>query len=134
MKLALALIAREAAAQEGCEPADLIVHARSRELTAARQRAWWACRELRPDQSLPQLGRFFHRDHTTILHGLRACRARRARDPVERADGDRLLRAFRPQAEPPLVEFAGGAVGAQIASLFDRAHALRGLFGEAGRG
>jgi len=52
---------------------------RQREITLARQFiCYWACR--RTSLSLPQIGRLLGgRDHTTVLHGMHAYRAKRAR-------------------------------------------------------
>lgn len=43
---------------------------RDRKLIVARQECFWLCRE-RLGFSYPKIARFFHRDHTTILHGCR---------------------------------------------------------------
>jgi chromosomal replication initiation ATPase DnaA len=45
---------------------------RTRHIVAARFEAIRAVADARPDLSLPQLGRIFKRDHTSIIHALRA--------------------------------------------------------------
>lgn len=40
-------------------------------LAHARQEAMWRMRQ-QGRWTLPQIGRFFNRDHTTVLHGIRA--------------------------------------------------------------
>ncbi len=48
---------------------------RQREYVLARQEAMWVLRN-RLGDSLPRIGRLMGRDHTTILHGIRAHEAR----------------------------------------------------------
>lgn len=55
---------------------------RTREVVAARQAAMYEVRKLRPDLSLPQIGKIFGgRDHTTVLHAVRKIQAQRAGEP-----------------------------------------------------
>jgi chromosomal replication initiation ATPase DnaA len=51
-------------------PSLLIGPFRSKELVRARWQAMWLLRELL-DMSLPAIGRAVHRDHSTVLYGLR---------------------------------------------------------------
>ena len=46
---------------------DLRAKKRTRNLAFPRQIAMYLCREL-TDTSLPQIGNFFGRDHTTVIH------------------------------------------------------------------
>lgn len=68
------LIIRLVALKHGVPSSHLTGPARTRDLVAARDQAigmiWTHCRQM----SLPALGRFFERDHTTILHSLRKLR------------------------------------------------------------
>lgn len=48
---------------------------RERRLIAPRQICMAALYEQRKDLSLPQIGRMFHRDHTTVLHAVQKIRA-----------------------------------------------------------
>jgi len=49
---------------------DMMSPRRSKDLCKPRHVAWWLCRHLCKDRSLPQITRFFNRmDHTSIMHG-----------------------------------------------------------------
>lgn len=91
---------------------DLVGPRRLRPLTEARQTAMWLCHRFvrfehraRADLSLPEIGRRFRRDHTTVLH---ACR--RVDSVIEARGLDapsddpltwaRLLAAARPWPRP----------------------------------
>lgn len=50
---------------------------RERRLVEPRHRCMAAVYEERKDLSLPALGRIFHRDHTSVLHAVSKCGARR---------------------------------------------------------
>lgn len=54
---------------------DLRGAGRTRRLAHARQAAMWLARQT-TDASLPEIGRFFHRDHTTVIHAIRAVEGR----------------------------------------------------------
>lgn len=62
----------------GVRVSDILGRRRDKLVYAARQDAVKAVAEARPDLSLPQIGRIFDRDHTTILNSLRKSGARRA--------------------------------------------------------
>jgi chromosomal replication initiation ATPase DnaA len=64
-----ALIER-VAAFHGVSFEDILGPRRDRKTVAARFDAIAAVHKARPDLSLPQMGRHFHRDHTSILHAL----------------------------------------------------------------
>lgn len=62
---------------------DLVGESRRKAIAHARQEAMWRLRHRlaldgRPRHSLLEIGRVFNRDHTTVLHGLRAHEARLA--------------------------------------------------------
>lgn len=59
----------------GLTAAQLVSEARTRAISEARQMAMLIARQV-VGQSFPVLARAFHRDHTTILHGISAARAR----------------------------------------------------------
>lgn len=61
------------------KPDDLIGPRRMKHIIAARHEAIRVTANLRPDLSLPQIGRAFNKDHTTILHALR--KTQQAGDP-----------------------------------------------------
>jgi hypothetical protein len=60
--------------------AEILGRNRRPPIAAARHEAVWRVR-LATGWSLPRLGRFFKRDHTTVLHSLRKMEKRSARDP-----------------------------------------------------
>ena len=70
-------------AEEVCSARGVLLHEilgpiRSRNVVRARHELWWRIRH-HPDRyySLPEIGRLFGKDHTTILAGIEA-HARRA--------------------------------------------------------
>jgi hypothetical protein len=65
------------AAQHGMTPEDIFSVSHQRKHTDARRAAIAAVAERFPEWSLPQLGRFFGRDHSTILHNLRKAGVKR---------------------------------------------------------
>ena len=65
-----ALIA-EIAERHEVSLADVLGPSRFQHVVRARFAAIRAVRQRYPEMSLPQLGRLFNRDHTTILHALR---------------------------------------------------------------
>jgi Bacterial dnaA protein helix-turn-helix len=64
--------------------AEILGRNRRPPIAAARHEAVWRVR-LVTGWSLPRLGRFFKRDHTTVLHSLHEMNKRSARDPELRA-------------------------------------------------
>ncbi len=62
---------------------------RSGGIARIRQIAFYLCRT-RTAQSLPEIGRAFHRDHTTILHGVRRIAVSRKTDAVLHDDLSKL--------------------------------------------
>ena len=72
---------------------DILAPGRSARVINARQIAMWAAREL-TRCSLPQLGRIFKRDHTTVLHSVWKIGAMRQSDPAFAAETDALLAKF----------------------------------------
>ncbi|WP_226552963.1 helix-turn-helix domain-containing protein [Celeribacter naphthalenivorans] len=71
-------IATRVAEKYGITLGDLRGPERTRNIAHPRQEAMAAIRAARPDMSLPQIGRFFNRDHTTVIHGIRAVEKRAA--------------------------------------------------------
>ena len=64
--------------------ADILGRDRRPLIAAARHEAIWRVRRV-TGWSLPRLGRFFDRDHTTVLHSVREMEKRSANDPELRA-------------------------------------------------
>ena len=76
----LMTIARLVAQVHGVSIGDLRGRRQSRTYTHPRQMAFYLAASL-TGKSHPEIGRFFDRDHTTVLHGVRAFGDRMARDP-----------------------------------------------------
>jgi chromosomal replication initiator protein len=68
-------IAMQVATRAGLTFRDLIGVERRREVSWVRQDAYRAIRE-QTSLSLPQIARIFGRDHSTVLHGIRASKRR----------------------------------------------------------
>lgn len=64
-------IVAKVAALHGMTASEVISARRDRKTVEARFDAIKAVADARPDLSLPQIGRIFERDHTSILHALR---------------------------------------------------------------
>lgn len=98
----LARIIRSAAKLHDVEPGVVIGPSRSRTVAAARSLAMYLARRL-TGHSLQAIGAACGgRDHSTVLHGVRVCTARIARDPAFSAEVDRLatvLGATSPDGE-----------------------------------
>ena len=71
---------RAVSTRTGVPLADILARDRRSPVAAARHEAIWRV-GLATGWSLPRLGRFFKRDHTTVLHSIREMRKRSARDP-----------------------------------------------------
>lgn len=81
---------------------EMVSARRAREVTRPRQVAMYLAKRLTP-KSLPDIGRLFGgRDHTTVIHGIRAVEQRRAKniefDKDVRSLEDALLSTNNPQA------------------------------------
>jgi Bacterial dnaA protein helix-turn-helix len=73
--------ALQAVSTRTCVPiADILGRNRRPPIAAARHEAVWRVRQA-TGWSLPRLGRFFKRDHTTVLHSLRKMEKRSACEP-----------------------------------------------------
>lgn len=64
-------IINDVAARHGLTYQDIIGASRFKNIVTARMDAIVEVHKARPTMSLGQLGKAFHRDHTTILHALR---------------------------------------------------------------
>jgi hypothetical protein len=68
------------AAENGVTFNDLTGRSREQRISHLRQDCWAEIKRLRPDISLPSLGKLFDgRDHTTVLHGINASNKRAGR-------------------------------------------------------
>jgi hypothetical protein len=70
---------RAVSTRTGVPLADILGRNRHPPIAAARHEAVWRV-GLATGWSLPRLGRFFKRDHTTVLHSIREMKKRSARD------------------------------------------------------
>lgn len=82
------------------DPADVVGLIREGWIVQPRFAAVWLAHKLL-NQSLPQLGRLFGRDHSTIVHALKRAEGWRIADDDFRAVTDRVLSAL-------MVEFTQG--------------------------
>lgn len=70
-RLTMADIIQRVAEKHRVTVAQILSDSRCQRITQPRQEAMWHC--VNEDRwSLPQIGRAFGRDHTTVLHGKRA--------------------------------------------------------------
>lgn len=67
----------EVSEKHGVNAVDIKGSTRNRRVVRARHEAFWRCRR-ETANSFPAIGRFFHRDHTTVIYGVRAHEARMA--------------------------------------------------------
>jgi hypothetical protein len=94
----LARIIRTSATRHGLSAAALAGSGRSRQIVEARNLAMYLARRL-TRSSFDSIGAAFgHRDHTTVMRGVRAIEARMATDAAFAADVERLLTPGRRHA------------------------------------
>jgi hypothetical protein len=71
VRRSIAHIIRDTAAKYGVSAADIVGRSRERSvLIPARQEAMYFCAKDTP-YGMPEIGKAFNRDHTTVLHGIR---------------------------------------------------------------
>lgn len=93
-RLLIAGIQQFVASYYNIDPREMVSNRRSREVTHPRQVAMFLSREFTP-KSLPDIGRRFgNRDHTTVMHALRAVAERASRDVAVRNDIEALREAL----------------------------------------
>lgn len=73
-KISIRDIQEVTAREYGISVADMLGPRRSRPVLEPRQIAMWLVCDIMPHKSLPQIGKAFDRDHTTVLHGKRRAR------------------------------------------------------------
>ena len=78
------------------EPLELLSNRRTGHLIRPRQVAGYLCCELTL-RSLPEIGRMFRRDHTTILHSRQKIASERRRDEGLAAEIETLTRRIAAQ-------------------------------------
>ncbi len=72
---AIAAIVAEVSEATGISATDIMGTRKWAQISAARQMVYYIAH--RNGMSLPEIGRAFGRDHTTVLHGINAEKARR---------------------------------------------------------
>lgn len=66
---------------------DILSNRRNKEVAIARQAVMYRCKTETPN-SYPAIGRFLHKDHTSVLHGVRKHAARIAASQSLKAEGE----------------------------------------------
>ena len=89
---------------------DILSDRRDSKVAKYRQLAMWLCRH-RTHQSLPAIGRFFNRDHTTVIHAIEATDRRIRRDHEFAEFANRL--------RPDIVKFVTPNARAVIMQRFE---------------
>lgn len=84
----------------GVEEHRLVAACRQQEIVIPRHATYYVLRRRFPEMSFPQIGRFMGgRDHSTIIHGIRAIEARMERDKVLASLVQSLVRGRLPQEQ-----------------------------------
>ena len=84
-------IQRKVAERYNIRLSEMMSKRRERSVVRLRQIAMFLAKNL-TTKSLPDIGRAFNRDHTTVLHGIKAVEDLRAEDPAFREETDDLRR------------------------------------------
>ena len=98
--LMLSDIVAVVARRHGVSPSEIRSERRTSPVVRARQRAVWLCKRMTL-RSLPAIGRAVGRDHTTVLHSLRAVDAELARDPALGGELAAIEAELRSRFGPP---------------------------------
>ncbi|MFG1270574.1 helix-turn-helix domain-containing protein [Xanthobacter sp. DSM 14520] len=96
-RVTIRLIQRVVAEHFGIEAFLLCSHRRQKSISEPRQMAMTLCKRMTP-RSMPEIGRMFQRDHTTILHAVSKFNALEAESPDTRRLLDLLTDKVRRQA------------------------------------
>lgn len=80
VKVEMVDVLRQVAAHYGTTPALIRGAGRAREIVVPRQVAQYLIREL-TDHSLPEIGQFFERDHSTVMHAISRVTEQIPKDP-----------------------------------------------------
>ncbi|MGN1079691.1 MAG: helix-turn-helix domain-containing protein, partial [Alphaproteobacteria bacterium] len=84
-------IQRKVAERYNIRLSEMMSKRRERSVARPRQIAMFLAKNL-TTKSLPDIGRAFNRDHTTVLHGVKAVEELREKDPAFREETDDLRR------------------------------------------
>lgn len=99
VRLTAARIRHHVAQAYGVDAGLLVGHSSKYALARPRQVAIWLCVDLLLDQSLAQIGRGFHRHHSSVADAAHTVERLRAADPDFAALTDRLRAALAPDEE-----------------------------------
>src|SRR6516225_7025295 len=91
------------AGQFGLSRAQLLGRRRLPHIVLARHIAMLLCLDVLPGASLPQVGRWFRRDHTTVLHARETMRRKIAVDPEFAEQVEELRQLIIKASEPALI-------------------------------
>lgn len=95
------LIVQLVSERYGIRPEDVYARARSKTIAHARGVCVWLARHaVRPQPSLPEIGRAFRRDHTTIMLVIRTVERRIADDPWTRETIEGLKAKLAAEEKP----------------------------------
>ena len=86
-------IQRKVAEYYNIRMAELVSKRRDRPVARPRQIAMFLSKEL-TTKSLPDIGRAFNRDHTTVIHAVKTIEDLRAKDPAFKEETDSLRRSL----------------------------------------
>ena len=92
-RLTLDEIQRKVAEHFKVSPADILSPRRDRDIARPRQVAMYLAKQL-TTRSLPEIGRKFNRDHTTVIHAVRTIETLVARDNAMARDVDALKKSL----------------------------------------
>ena len=90
MRPTVIAIKKHVAAYYGLQLSDMTCAARRRSVARPRQVAMYIAKATTP-RTLPELGRLFHRNHTTILTGIRRINVLMAENPRFRGEVDEIM-------------------------------------------
>lgn len=122
-RLTIGFVQHHVAGAYGLDLRMLTSRRRSQKLVRARQIAMYLACDLLPGCSLPQIGRAFGRDHTTVIHARRVVTDLCARDARFQTLVESLRVSILTRYEPPPTGEAAAAAEAALAlaSAFRRA-------------
>jgi chromosomal replication initiation ATPase DnaA len=96
----MAFIAAAVAHRTGVKLDDIMGDSRARHIAEARMLCYALIRDLVPSKNMSQIGRFFKRDHTTVLSGYRRAGKSETILALRSELGDTLKRCFADNLTP----------------------------------
>ncbi len=122
-RLTIAHIQHQVAVAYGMDVRLMLSARQARRIARPRQVAMYLCVDMLPACSLPQIGRLFARDHTTVMHARRVVADLMAHDAQFHAVVESLKVAILAQVDPPQLGEAGAAaeLAVAVSAAFRRA-------------